>query len=176
MRAQSPVGANIPATMTVRTAIEVAVLCITSLKLYLKLDEMHKPRAAVTPRWAAARDCYLEPFPSELKLALKRLINFLCIEPHDDRTVNDDHGSGHVTKLLKIGQGARILRYVSLLKLYTLLRKILLRLVAEHSSMLGINDDVLPHSPPPVLGVPFASNRWIDSFAPLITSRTGLSE
>jgi hypothetical protein len=42
MRAQSPVGAKIPATMTVRTAIEVAVLCITSLKLYLKLDEMHK--------------------------------------------------------------------------------------------------------------------------------------
>ena len=42
MSAQSPVGAKIPATMTVRRAIEVAVLCTTSLKLYLKLDEMHK--------------------------------------------------------------------------------------------------------------------------------------
>jgi len=42
MTAQSPVGAKIPATMTVRRAIEVAVLCITSLKLYLRLHEMHK--------------------------------------------------------------------------------------------------------------------------------------
>ncbi len=42
MTAQSPVGAKIPATMTVRRAIEVAVLCTTSLKLYLRLDEMHK--------------------------------------------------------------------------------------------------------------------------------------
>ncbi len=42
MTAQSPVGAKIPATMTVRRAIEVAVLCTTSLKLYLRLHEMHK--------------------------------------------------------------------------------------------------------------------------------------
>ena len=42
MTAQSPVGAKIPATMTVRRAIEVAVLWTTSLKLYLRLPEMHK--------------------------------------------------------------------------------------------------------------------------------------
>jgi hypothetical protein len=107
---------------------------------------------------------------------VKRLINLLCVESHDDRSVNDNHWSGHVTKFLKIGQGARIVRYVSVLKLYALLRKIPFRLVAEHSPMLGINEDVLRHSPPPVVGVPLASTRWMDSFAPLITSRTGLSE
>jgi hypothetical protein len=67
-------------------------------------------------------------------------------------------------------------RAMSLLKPYALLRKMLFRLVAEHSPMLGIHDDVLRHSPPPVVGVPLASNRWMDSFAPLIPSRTGLSE
>jgi hypothetical protein len=38
------------------------------------------------------------------------------------------------------------LRYVPLLKLEAFLRKILFRLVAEHSPMLGINHDVLHHS------------------------------
>jgi len=114
--------------------------------------------------------------PPLLKLTVKRMVNPLCLESHDDQTVNDNHRSGHATKSLKIGQGARIVRYLSLLKLYALLRKILFRLVAEHSPMLGINYDVLRHSPPPVVGVPLASNRWMDSFAPLITSRTGLSE
>jgi hypothetical protein len=88
----------------------------------------------------------------ELKLTLNRPINLLCVESHDDRTVNDNHRSGHVTKFLKIGQGARILRYVPLSKLYAILRKILFRLVAEHSPMLGINHDVLHHSSPPAWG------------------------
>ena len=110
------------------------------------------------------------------RLTLKLPINLLCVESHDDRTVNDNHRSGHVTKFLEIGKGARILRYVPLLKLHAFLRKILLRLVAEHSPMLGINHDVLRHSPPPAGVVPLASKRWMDSFAPLITSRTGLSE
>ena len=42
MSTQSPDGAKIPATMTVRRAIEVAVLCTTSLELYLRLVEVHK--------------------------------------------------------------------------------------------------------------------------------------
>ena len=45
------------------------------------------------------------------------LINLRCIESNDDRAVNHNHWSGHVTKFLEIGQGARILRYVPLLKL-----------------------------------------------------------
>ena len=112
----------------------------------------------------------------ELKLTLNRPINLLCVESHDDRTADDNHRSGHVTKFLEFGQSARILRYVFFLKLYSLLRKILFRLVAEHSSMLGVNHDVLRHSLPPAEFTPLASKRWIDSSAPLITSRTGLSE
>jgi hypothetical protein len=111
-----------------------------------------------------------------LKLTLKRLINLLGVESHDDRTINDNHRSGHITEFLEIGQGAGVLCYVPLLKLYAFLRKILFRLVAEHSPMLGINDDVLRHSAPPAGFVPLASKRWMDSFAPLITSRTGWSE
>ncbi len=111
-----------------------------------------------------------------LKLTLKRLINLVGVESHDDRAINDNHRSGHVTKFLEIGQGARVFRYVPLLKLYALLRKILFRLIAEHSRMLGINDDVLRHSSPPDEFVRLASKRCMDSFAPLITSRTGLSE
>jgi hypothetical protein len=42
MSRQSPLGAKIPATRTERRAIDVAVLCTTPLKLYLRLDEMHK--------------------------------------------------------------------------------------------------------------------------------------
>ena len=82
----------------------------------------------------------------------------------------------NVPEFLEIGQGARILRYVPLLKLYALLQKILFRLGAEHSPMLGINDDVLHHFPPPDGFVLLASKRWMASFAPLITSRTGWSE
>jgi hypothetical protein len=83
---------------------------------------------------------------------MKRLINFVSIESHDDRTVDDNHRSSHVTKFLEIGQGARILRDVPFLKLYALLRKILFRLTAEHSAVLGINDDAFCHfSPPPWL-------------------------
>ena len=40
------------------------------------------------------------------KLTLKRLINPLGIESHDDHTINDDHRSGHITEFLEIGQGA----------------------------------------------------------------------
>ena len=50
------------------------------------------------------------------RVGLKRLINLVCVESNDDRTVNDDHRSGHVTKFLEIGQGAGILSYVPLLK------------------------------------------------------------
>jgi len=111
-----------------------------------------------------------------LRLTPKGLVYLLSVESHDDRAVNDDHRSRHVAKSLEIGESPRILRYVPLLKLYALLRKILFRLVAEHSPMLGINHNILRHSPPPVGVVPLASNRWMDSFAPPMTSRTGLSE
>jgi hypothetical protein len=42
MSRQSPLGAKIPAIRTERRAIDVALLCTTLLKLYLRLDEMHK--------------------------------------------------------------------------------------------------------------------------------------
>ena len=111
-----------------------------------------------------------------LKLTLKRLINLVGVESHDDRAINDNHRSGHISEFLEIGQGVRVLRNVPLLKLYALLRKILFHLVAEHSPMLGINDDVLRHLSPPAGFVPVASKRWMASFAPRITSRTGWSE
>ncbi len=109
-------------------------------------------------------------------LAFKPLINLLGVESNNDRTVDDNHWSGHVTKFLKVGQSAGILRYVSLLELYALLRKILLRLIAEHSPALRIDDDFLCHFLPPAASAPIASKRWMDSVAPLITSRTGWSE
>src|SRR5437016_11376743 len=105
------------------------------------------------------------------KLTPNRLINLLGVESHDDRTINENHRSGHVPEFLEIGQGVRVLRYVPLLKLYALLRKILFRLVAEHSPMLGINDDVHHFSPIDVF-VSLYSKSWIASFVPLITSRT----
>ena len=106
-------------------------------------------------------------------LALKCLINLVGVESHNYRTINDDHGSGHIPKFRQIGQGDRVLRYVLLLKLYAFLRKTLLRLVAEHSPVLGINDDVLHLVSPPVGFVPLAISPLMASFAPLITSRTG---
>jgi hypothetical protein len=111
-----------------------------------------------------------------LTLNPKGLVYALSVESHDDRAINDDHRSCHVAKSLEIGESPRILRDVPLLKLYTLLRKILFRLVAEHSPMLGINHNILRHSPPPVGVVPVAGNRWMDSFAPPMASRTGLPE
>jgi hypothetical protein len=114
--------------------------------------------------------------PNGSWLTLKSLSYLLSLESHDDRTVNDDDRSGHVAECLEIGEGPWIMYYVSLLKGQDLLRKILLRLVAEHSPMLRINHDVLRHSPPPAGLVPVASNALIDSLAPLITSRTGPSE
>src|ERR1700732_3449328 len=101
-------------------------------------------------------------------LAPQCLINLVGIESHNYRTVNDHHGSGHKPKSLQIGQGARVLRYVLLLKLYALLRKIFFRLVAEHSPVLGINDDVLHLLSPPVGFVPLASP-LMASFASLVT-------
>ena len=106
----------------------------------------------------------------------KSLINFICVEADDGRTVDDNDGSGHIPKFLEIGQCSWILRYVSLLKLYALLRKKLFRLIAEHSPVLGINDDILCHFTPLDCFVSRASKRWTASFAPLISSRTGLPE
>lgn len=109
------------------------------------------------------------------ELTLKRLINLVSVEADDNRTVDDDDRSGHVTKFFEIGECSRILRYVPLMELSAFLRKILFRLIAEHSPMLGINHDVLRHFSP--LDVCTASSKcWTTFFAPLIPSRTGLSE
>jgi len=86
-------------------------------------------------------------------------INLDWIKANNHCAINDNHRSGYVPKFLKIGQSARILRDVPLLKLYSLLRKILFRLIAEHSPMLGINDDVLGHFSPPAEFAPLASKR-----------------
>jgi hypothetical protein len=93
------------------------------------------------------------------KLTLKRLINFLSVESDDDQTIDDNYRSGPITEFLEVGQGTGILRYVSLLKIHALLRKILFRLIAEHSPMLGIHDDFLNHFFPPDGFGPLASKR-----------------
>ncbi len=108
---------------------------------------------------AALRDWYAEPISPQQKLTLKRLVNLVGVKSHNDRIFDDNHRSSHVTKFLKLGQGAGILRYVPLLELYALVRKILFRLIAEHSPALGINDDVLRHFSPPASFGPLASRR-----------------
>src|SRR2546425_599540 len=77
----------------------------------------------------------------ETNHVIARLTNFPAMKMC--RAVDDNHRSGHVTEFLELGQCAAILSYVPLLELYALLRKILFRLIAEHSPALRINDDVL---------------------------------
>lgn len=104
-------------------------------------------------------------------LTLKSRIDFFLIKTDDYRTINDDYRSGHVTKFLEIDQRAGVLRNISLLKPHAFLRKILFRLIAEHSPVLGIDND-LQYPPPDEFTFP-AVRRWIASLAPPITSRTG---
>ncbi len=92
-------------------------------------------------------------------LTLECLINLVGVESHDYRAINNNYRSGHVTEFFEIRQSARILRYVLLLKMCAFLRKILLRLIAEHSAMLGINDDVLHLLSPYVRFAPLVSKR-----------------
>src|SRR6266700_1244675 len=80
-----------------------------------------------------------------ISLTLKRLINFLLIEADNDRAIHDNYRSRHIAQLPEIGQRFRILGDVSLYELSAFSRKILLRLIAEHSPMLRINDDALRH-------------------------------
>lgn len=82
-------------------------------------------------------------------LTLKSSINFLCVETHNDGAVNDDYRCGHVAEFLEVRHRVRVMRDVSLLEMDAFLRKILLRLIAEYSTLLRINDDVLRHCPPP---------------------------
>src|SRR5882762_1400660 len=104
------------------------------------------------------------------------LVNLTDVESDNCRAADDDHGSGHIPEFLETGQGVRILRDVLLLNSYALLRKILFPLVAEHSPMLGINDDVLHLFSAPVGSLRSASKRRTAALTPLITSRTGWSE
>ncbi len=61
--------------------------------------------------------------------------------------VDDGHGSGHEPHLLKVFKGRGILADVPLLEGNATLRKKLFRLVAEESARLGVDDDLLGHSP-----------------------------
>lgn len=87
------------------------------------------------------------------------MINFFSIEAHDDCCINNNYWSRHVAKLFEVRQGPRILRYVLFLERYPLLRKILLRLIAEHSTCLRINDDAFRHCWPPAEFVLCANRR-----------------
>ena len=82
-------------------------------------------------------------------LTLKGFINFLWIEAHNDRAGNDYYRCGHVAEFLEVRHRVRVMRDVSLLEMDAFMRKILLRLIAEYSTMLRINDDVLRHCPAP---------------------------
>src|SRR6266404_8493673 len=104
------------------------------------------------------------------------MVDLLGVESHYHRTADDNHRSGHIAELFEVGESARVLCYIAFLKGYALLRKILFRLVTEHSPMLGIDDDGFRHCSPPARSVPWFSKRCVAFFAPPITSRTGCSE
>lgn len=108
-----------------------------------------------------------------LNLTLEGFIELSGVEANDYRAVNNNHWSGYVPEFLEIGQGARVLRYVPLLKRYVFLRKKLFHLVAEHSPVLRINNDALHLLSPPIGFVPPAIRPRTAFLAPLITSRTG---
>ena len=73
----------------------------------------------------------------------QRGINLYRIEADDHRAINYHNGGSHVPELLQFFQSGRILGDVLVLELDILLRKILFRLAAEHSTGLGINYDSL---------------------------------
>jgi hypothetical protein len=63
-------------------------------------------------------------------------INLFGIEADNHRAINHDYGGGHVSKLLQFLQSLRILGDVFVVEWDTLLRKVLFRLAAEHSTRL----------------------------------------
>ena len=82
--------------------------------------------------------------------ALKGTINLVSIETHNYGTVDDDHRSRHVSEGFEFAESSGVLCDVLPVKLYSLLRKILFRLIAEHSTELGIYDDFNRHAHSPV--------------------------
>ena len=82
-------------------------------------------------------------------LTLKGFINFLSVETYNDGAVNDDYRCSHVAEFLEVRHRVRVMRDVSLLEIDAFMRKILLRLIAEYSTLLRVNDDVLHHCAPP---------------------------
>ena len=87
----------------------------------------------------------LRVISEQLALILKRVIYLLNIESHDDPFIDKNYRCGHVSEPLEIGHRVRIPHNVLFLKLYPFLRKILLRLIAEQSTALGIDGDSLRH-------------------------------
>ena len=92
-------------------------------------------------------------------LTAKRFINLRGVKSHNYGFIDNNDRSRHVSKSFEVDQGAWVLRDILLLKLYSLLRKILLRLVAEHSAVLRIDDDALHLFSPWIGLVPLARKR-----------------
>ena len=75
----------------------------------------------------------------------EQFVQAFPLEPHDRLTIDPDNGSRgepHFFQLLQVGL---VFRDIPLLELHPLVRKILLRLVAEHSPGLGVDDHFLGH-------------------------------
>jgi hypothetical protein len=82
-------------------------------------------------------------------LTLKRLVNLLGVESHDDRIINDDHRSGHIPEFLEIGQGAQGLALCPSLETVGPFAKDTPSPGHRTVTVLGINDDVLHLLSPP---------------------------
>lgn len=66
----------------------------------------------------------------------ERLIDFLWIEANNHLTPDQSDRSSHGAKPSEFSQGRSVLGHIAIGELYALLRKILLRLLAEHSAGL----------------------------------------
>jgi hypothetical protein len=65
------------------------------------------------------------------------------IEADDDLAIDDRDGRGHIAQVLELLQGFRIRRDIGVFERNPFGCKKLLRPMAEHSSRLGIDDDLL---------------------------------
>ncbi len=81
----------------------------------------------------------------------ERSVDLCRIKTDNDRTVDDGHWGGHVSKPLKLLDSSGVLGHIPFLKRNLFLRKILFRPVAEHSTWLREYSDGFRHRPTPLL-------------------------
>src|SRR5258708_23331868 len=101
---------------------------------------MHTLRSATLVKIEATVPSYRH---KSRKQGPQREVDLGRIETDDHRGANHENGGGHIPKLLQFFQSEPVLGDVLVFELDVLLRKILFRLAAEHSTRLGINYDSL---------------------------------